>query len=273
MWAPDVYEGAPTPVTTFMATAVKVSGFVALMRVLAQSFPDAVFSWQAALGILAALTMVVGNLVALAQRSLKRMLAYSSVAHAGYILVGLRPGTPYGNASVWLYLAAYTLTTIVTFGILQHLGRSGERDVTLDRIAGLAEERPWTAFGLSIGMLSLLGFPGTFGFIGKWALLSASVADGERLLPVILVLTSVVSAGYYLPVIMSIYMRPSPAPGAHADVQATRSARITLVLATVAVILLGILPAGLPIGEGRWGNLIDYANGVAAALETRSVGQ
>jgi len=273
MWAPDVYEGAPTPVTTFMATAVKVSGFVALMRILAQSFPDAVLSWQAALGVLAAATMIIGNLVALAQRSLKRMLAYSSVAHAGYILVGLRPGTPYGNASVWLYLAAYTLTTIVTFGILQHLGRSGERDVTLDRIAGLAEERPWTAFGLSVGMLSLLGFPGTFGFIGKWALLSASVADGERLLPVVLVLTSVVSAGYYLPVIMSMYMRPSPAPGAHADVQATRGARITLVLATVAVLLLGILPAGIRVGEERWGDLIEYANGVAQTLETRFVGQ
>lgn len=273
MWAPDVYEGAPTPVTAFMATAVKVAGFIALMRVLTQAFPEAALSWQAALGILAAITMIVGNLVALAQRSIKRMLAYSSVAHAGYILVGLRPGTAYGNASVWLYLAAYTLTTILTFGILQHLGRSGERDVTLDRLAGLAEERPWTAFGLAVGMLSLLGFPGTFGFIGKWALLSASVADGERILPVVLVLTSVVSAGYYLPVIMSMYMRPSPAAGAHADVQATRGARITLVVATVAVLLLGILPAGVRAGGARWGNLIAYAQTVGKSLESRFIGQ
>ncbi|MBW8773372.1 MAG: NADH-quinone oxidoreductase subunit N, partial [Gemmatimonadetes bacterium] len=205
MWAPDVYEGAPTPITTFMATGVKVAGFLALVRVLMQSFPEAVAAWSAPIGILAAVTMILGNLVALSQRSLKRMLAYSSVAHAGYILIAVRPGTSYGVSAVWLYLAAYTLTSIVTFGVLQSLGRSGERDVTLDRIAGLAEERPWLAFAMTIGMLSLLGFPGTFGFMGKWWLLNASIADGERMLPVVLVLTSVVSAGYYMPVIMSMY--------------------------------------------------------------------
>jgi NADH-quinone oxidoreductase subunit N len=242
MWAPDVYEGAPTPVTTFMATGVKAAAFLAMVRVLMQSFPDATLAWSYPIGIIAAVTMVLGNLVALSQRSIKRMLAYSSVAHAGYILVGVRPGTAFGAGSVWLYLAAYTLTSIVTFGVLQSLGRSGQRDVTLDRVAGLAEERPWLAFAMTVGLLSLMGFPGTFGFIGKWSLLNASVADGERSLAVILVLTSLLSAGYYLPVIMSMYMRKSPGPGTYADVRLGRPAAIAVALATLAVLCFGVLP-------------------------------
>lgn len=256
MWAPDVYEGAPTPITTFMATGVKVAAFLTLVRVLSQSFPEAVATWSAPIGILAAVTMVLGNLVALSQRSLKRMLAYSSVAHAGYVLVAVRPGTVFGVAAVWLYLGAYTLTSIVTFGVLQSLGRSGERDVTLDRIAGLAEERPWLAFAMTVGMLSLLGFPGTFGFMGKWWILSASVADGERMLPVVLVLTSVVSAGYYMPVIMSMYMRKSPGPGTYADARLGRAGAMVVAVATVAVLVLGFWPTPL----------INYADRVADSL-------
>ena len=258
MWAPDVYEGAPTPITTFMATGVKVAAFLALVRVLIQSFPEAAVTWSPPIGILAAVTMILGNLVALSQRSLKRMLAYSSVAHAGYVLVAVRPGTPYGVAAVWLYLGAYTLTSIVTFGVLQSLGRSGERDVTLDRIAGLAEERPWLAFAMTVGMLSLLGFPGTFGFMGKWWILSASVADGERMLPVVLVLTSVVSAGYYMPVIMSMYMRKSPGAGTYADARLGRAGATVVAVAVIAVLLLGFWPAPL----------INYADRVADSLHT-----
>ena len=258
MWAPDVYEGAPTPVTTFMATGVKAAAFLAMVRVLLQCFPDATFAWSAPIGVLAAATMILGNLVALSQRSLKRMLAYSSVAHAGYILVGVRPGTPFGADAVWLYLAGYTLTSIVTFGILQALGRSGERDVTLDRVAGLAEERPGLAFAMTVGLLSLMGFPGTFGFIGKWSLLSASIADGERSLAVVLVLTSVVSAGYYLPVIMSMYMRKSPGAGAYADARLGRPAAVAVTIATAAVLLLGIVPT----------YIVRYADTVSTELQT-----
>ena len=123
--------------------------------------------------------MVVGNLVALAQRTLKRMLAYSSIAHAGYLLVAVWPGTRMAAGAVLLYLAAYVLTTLASFGFLAALGRDGERDVTYDDIAGLAVRRPWIALGLSICMLSLLGFPGTFGFIGKWYILSAVIAEGQ----------------------------------------------------------------------------------------------
>src|SRR6185295_8461869 len=211
MWAPDVYDGSPTPVTGFMATGVKAAAFAALVRVLLEAFPAAIGVWQPIVAGLAIASMVLGNLAALAQRSLKRMLAYSSVAHAGYLLTAVWPGTPAGAGSVLLYLLAYSLTTLAAFGFLSALGRGGERDVTYDDIAGLAASRPGVAFGLSVCMLSLLGFPGTIGFIGKWYILNAVVAQNHALLAVILVLTSVISAGYYLPVIMAMYMKPAPA--------------------------------------------------------------
>jgi NADH-quinone oxidoreductase subunit N len=177
-----------------MATGVKAAAFAALVRLLMEAFPSAGGLWQPVVAALAIASMAVGNLVALAQRSLKRMLAYSSIAHAGYMLVAVWAGTQPGAGAVLLYLLAYGLTTLASFGLLTALGRGGERDVTYDDIAGLAATRPAIAFGLSVCMLSLLGFPGTVGFIGKWYILTAAVAEGQMILPVILVLTSVLSA-------------------------------------------------------------------------------
>lgn len=244
MWAPDVYDGAPTTVTTFMATAVKVAAFIALVRVLVEAFPSASDLWRPAVATLAVLTMVFGNVVALVQRSLKRMLAYSAIAHAGYVLVAVHAQTVAGPGAVWLYLVAYSVTTVASFGFVAVLGRGGERDVTFDRIAGLASERPGIALGLAIAMLSLLGIPGTFGFIGKWSILMASVGEGSILLPVTLVLTSVVSAGYYLPVIMSMYMKPAPRAGAYAEVRTGWSMGIVLAVSVALIVVLGVLPAG-----------------------------
>ena len=138
MWAPDVYDGSPTPVTGFMATGVKAAAFAALVRVLMEAFPSAVSVWQPIVAALAIASMVLGNLVALTQRSLKRMLAYSSIAHAGYLLTAAWPGSPAGAGAVLLYLLAYSLTTLAAFGFLAALGRGGEREVTFDDIAGLA---------------------------------------------------------------------------------------------------------------------------------------
>jgi NADH-quinone oxidoreductase subunit N len=245
MWTPDVYEGAPTPITGFMATGVKAAAFVALARVLYSSFPQAVSQWQPLLWVLAVLTMVVGNLVALNQTSLKRLLAYSSVAHAGYLLVALWPGTPLGAASMLLYLVAYGVTTLAAFGLLAILGRGGERDLSLADINGLGTTRPALALGLAACMLSLLGFPGTIGFIGKWYILSAVIAEKQAVLPVVLVLTSLVSAGYYLPVIMAMYMRPPRVPLVHHDIRLPRPATVTLVVAVGAILLFGFWPTGL----------------------------
>ena len=245
MWAPDVYDGAPTPVTAFMATGVKAAAFAALVRVLLEAFPSALSLWQPVVAALAIASMVVGNLVALAQRSLKRMLAYSSIGHAGYLLVAVWTGTHAGAGAVLLYLLAYGLTTLASFGLLSAMGRGGERSVTNDDLAGLATTRPALAFGFGVCMLSLLGFPGTFGFIGKWYILSATVAEGQAILPVILVLSSVVSAGYYLPVIMAMYMKPAPAGDGAAAFRLAPTAAGAVAVAVAAVLLFGFWPSPL----------------------------
>ena len=245
MWAPDVYDGAPTPVTAFMATAVKAAGFFALARILIEAFPAALGQWQPVIAVLAIGSMVLGNLVALAQRSLKRMLAYSSIAHAGYLLVGIWPGSPIGLSAIVVYLTAYVITSLIAFGILSVLGRDGEREVTLDSMAGLGRQRPWLAFGLAVAMLSLLGMPGTLGFIGKWAILAAVVQESHYALAVVLVVTTLVSAGYYLPVIMAAYMRPPATDQAHQGAILPNSAGVVVAAAVILVLLFGVLPSGL----------------------------
>ena len=247
MWAPDVYDGAPTPVTGLMATGVKAAGFLALTRLLVVTYPAAAPLWQPALGILAILTMVAGNLMALAQRSVKRMLAYSSVAHAGYLLAAVWPGTRIGAASVQVYLLAYALTSLAAFGLLGALGRGGERDLTADDLAGLARTRPWTAAAFAVVLLSLLGFPGTFGFIGKWMILSSLVTSGQFLIPVVLVLASAVSAGYYLPVIMAMYMQP-PRDGAAAPATLPRPVGAVVAVIVAALLVLGVWPGSVLSG-------------------------
>jgi NADH-quinone oxidoreductase subunit N len=167
MWTPDVYDGAPTPVTAYMAAAVKAAAFGALVRVLLQGFGAIHPNWEQVIWWLAAITMLVGNLIALAQRSVKRMLAYSSIAHAGYLLTALVAGSVAGAAAFLFYLLFYTLMTVGAFAILALKGRGGERDVLIDDLAGLAEPHPWLALAMTVCMLSLLGFPGTAGFIGK----------------------------------------------------------------------------------------------------------
>jgi NADH-quinone oxidoreductase subunit N len=256
MWAPDVYDGSPTPVTGFMATGVKAAAFAALVRVLMETFPDAASTWQPIVAGLAIASMVLGNLVALAQRSLKRLLAYSSIAHAGYLLAAVWPGTPVGAGAVLLYLVAYSLTSLAAFGLLAALGRGGERDVTVDDIAGLASTRPAIAFGLTVCMLSLLGFPGTFGFIGKWYIISALVAEGQYPLPVIVVLTSVVSAGYYLPIVMAMYMKPAPSADRYSAVRLAPAAAGAIAVAVAAVLLLGVWPAGVLDLAGQSGRTL-----------------
>jgi NADH-quinone oxidoreductase subunit N len=241
MWAPDVYDGAPTPVTGFMATAVKAAAFAALARVLIEAFADTA-AWQGIVIGLSVVTMVVGNLIALAQRSLKRMLAYSSVAHAGYLLVAVAVGNAQGTAAVLFYLAAYGLTTVAAFALLAAKGRAGESEVQIDDLAGLSVDRPWLAFALAVCMLSLLGFPGTAGFIGKWYILVAVTAAGKAWLAAVLVLTSVVSAGYYLPVIMAMYMRPTPFAQAHAGVRFGRLGQVALAACIAALLYFGIRP-------------------------------
>ncbi|HTY07457.1 MAG TPA: NADH-quinone oxidoreductase subunit N [Gemmatimonadales bacterium] len=243
MWAPDVYDGAPTPVTGFMATGVKAAAFAALFRVVVEAL-GTTGGWPAVIAGLAVATMITGNLVALAQRSVKRMLAYSSIAHAGYLLVAVAAGGA-GSGAFIVYLVAYTLTTIAAFALLAAKGRAGESDVRIDDLAGLSASRPGLALALTVVMLSLLGFPGTAGFIGKWYIIAAALGTGHTLLAIVLVLTSVVSAGYYLPVVMAMYMKPAPRPDAHAGMTLDWVGRAALTASLIGILWFGIAPAGI----------------------------
>jgi NADH-quinone oxidoreductase subunit N len=269
MWAPDVYDGAPTPVTAFMATGVKAAAFAALFRVMIQGFAG-VAAWHDILWWLAVVTMIGGNLFALGQRSLKRMLAYSSVAHAGYLLVAVTTGTATGTSAFLVYVVAYTLMSLGAFAVLAAKGRSGESDVTIDDFAGLAGRRPWLAFALAVCMLSLLGFPGTAGFIGKWYILIAATSAGQNALAAILVLTSVVSAGYYLPVIMAMYMKPEPIEGAHVDVRLDRWGRTAVAAVVAGLLLFGVWPNWLFDLAKSAGTSVQPAATTAASPQTTS---
>jgi NADH-quinone oxidoreductase subunit N len=241
-WAPDVYEGAPTPVTAFMATGVKAAAFLALARLLAEAFPGYVELWRPVVAGLAIATMLVGNLVALAQQSIKRMLAYSAVAHAGYLMLPLWAHSDAGTAAVLVYLLAYSLATVAAFGILASIERAGARTVLISDLEGLYAVRPFASLGMTICMLSLLGFPGTFGFIGKWYLLSAPLAAGELWLPVIAMIASGISIGYYLPVVLAMTLKPTRTRQAHQTIRFPRPAKILVALCVLAILVLGVWP-------------------------------
>ena len=242
MWAPDVYDGAPTPITAYMAAAVKAAAFTALIRVLLHALGASDATWTEIILWLSVITMIVGNLIALAQTHLKRMLAYSSIGHAGYILAALASGSEQGAAAFLFYIFAYTLMTLGSFGILAAVGRRGERDVRIDDLSGLASRRPWMALAMTVFMLSLLGFPGTAGFIGKWLVLSAIVSSDQVVLAVLLVVASMVSAGFYLPVVMAMYMKPASSEDAHSGSRLIGAARWVVGIAAVLLLLLGVWP-------------------------------
>ncbi len=240
MWTPDAYQGAPTIVTGFMSTAVKAAAFAAFVRVFLTAFGPLSAHWAPLLGASAIATMVVGTVVGVAQTSVKRMLAYSSIAHGGYMLVGLIAATDTGQAAVLFYLLSYAVTNLGAFGILALLAsRSNEHDEVRD-FAGLWKSEPVLATLLTVFLLSLGGFPPTAGFIGKWYIFAAAVQQGHYALAIIGVLTSVISVYYYLRIIVMMYMSES----AHTEPVAKLSPTATAALAmsVAAVFYLGVYP-------------------------------
>lgn len=205
MWTPDAYQGAPTPVTAFMSVGAKAAGFAAFLRVFFTALPVAHELWGWAVAVLAALTMTLGNIAALRQLSLKRMLAYSSIAHAGYAAVGLVAGTGQGLSAVLFYLFAYTFMNIGAFAVVTAAERSGENDVMQGQLAGLADRQPLLAAATAVFMFSLAGVPPLAGFFGKFYVFSAAMAGGWGWLVVIGVVNSVISAFYYLRVTVEMY--------------------------------------------------------------------
>jgi NADH-quinone oxidoreductase subunit N len=245
MWAPDVYEGAPTPITAYMAAAVKAAAFASFFRLWLEGFPQLIATWHDPLWWLAVVTMVVGNLIALAQRNIKRLLAYSSIAHAGYILVAIVVGTALGSSAFMFYLFAYTLATLGAFAVIVAMGAAGEDKMGVEEYSGLFSIRPGMAVAMAVFMLALLGFPifGGIGFFAKWYVLQAALQAPapQTRLAVILVLTSLLSAGYYLYVVMVMFMKPR----ASTAVVPSRTPRWTgaVVWASAAIILaFGLFP-------------------------------
>ena len=244
MWAPDVYEGAPTPITAYMAAAVKAAAFAGFLRVWLEAFSGVTSSWHAQIWWLSVATMVVGNLIALSQKNIKRMLAYSSIAHAGYILVTIAVSTSAATGAFMFYLLAYTLATFGAFGVVSSLERHGSR-LEIEDYAGLWSVRPWLASAMAVFMLALLGFPvfGGIGFFAKyWIIQSALQApEPQAKLAIILVLTSVVSAGYYLYVVMVMFMRPR-AENAAPITASSGWTRSVIAIAAILILVLGVLP-------------------------------
>jgi len=241
-WAPDVYQGAPTPVTAFFASAPKVAGFAGILRVFLLSSSGYHGEWQMVFAVLAALTMTVGNLLALTQTNVKRMLAYSSVAHAGYVLVGLAAGVS-GVSSAVFYLLLYSLMSIGAFGALILHGDEKDERLSLNDFAGMGFRRPALGAGVALLLLSLAGFPPTAGFLSKLFLFREAYDAGLTWLVVIGVLNSVVSAFYYLGVVVKMYMTTEPRERAAANPLPALARG--LVVTALVVSLLGVCAGGI----------------------------
>jgi NADH-quinone oxidoreductase subunit N len=235
-WAPDVYEGAPTPIAGFLSTASKAAGFAVLMRVLLAVFPTDISIWAAIIAALSTATMTLGNTLALTQRNIKRMLAYSSIAHAGYALIGLVAVSNLGIASVVFYLVAYVITNLAAFGIVAAFGRVTGSD-EISAYAGLSRRSPWLALAMLVAFLSLSGMPPFGGFVVKFAVFAAAVQANQVWLAVIGVLNSIVGLYYYLTVLKVVYLDRSE--DEEKPLPVTRSYATALIVLTIGIILIG----------------------------------
>ena len=245
MWTPDVYQGAPTAVTAFMAAGAKIAGFAALLRVFSTAFSSISTDLTPIIWALSALTMIVGNLIAMSQTDIKRMLAYSSIAHAGYILMAF---VPYGNPDVapvsiaagLFYLVAYAVTNFGTWGVVIALEQKEGKGLAISDYAGLGKKYPALAAAMTVFMLSLIGFPPTLGLVGKFYLFRAVLSGGYLGLAIIGVLTSLISAYYYLRVVVTMYMQEG-------EPQVEREFWLGLTTAGTAVVtvVLSLMPSGL----------------------------
>jgi len=241
MWSPDVYQGAPTPITGFLCTAPKAAGFGALINLFMNAFPDVYPVWQNLFWILAALTMTVGNISALVQSNVKRMLAYSSVSHAGYLVLGVLVFNSDGISAVLFYLAVYSAMNLGAFSIISII-EGDDTGMTFRDYRGLAAKHPWLAIFMALFMLSLAGFPPTAGFIAKYGLLSAATAKGYIWLVIIAVVNTLLSAYYYLRLIVNMYMENED------DIVEPTYAGLNHVfigLLALMILLLGITPGFL----------------------------
>jgi NADH-quinone oxidoreductase subunit N len=240
MWAPDVYEGAPTPITAFMSVGPKAAGFAVLARVFLSGFGAVAIDWQLLLSVIAVLTMAVGNILALTQTNIKRMLAYSSIAHAGYMLLGIIPNNAEGTGAMMLYMLIYAFMNIGAFAIIILLKSKTSSGDELSDYEGLGKTHPVLGALMLIFMFSLTGIPPTAGFIGKFYLFVAVINAGYTWLAIVAVIFSAISAYFYLRIVVLMYMK-APTRAETLIPSATES--VTVFFAVAMVLLIGILPS------------------------------
>lgn len=237
MWSPDAYEGAPTPITAFMATAPKAAALAAFLRVFGTAFQGVAHEWIPALTYIAGASMILGNIAAVKQQSLKRLLAYSSIAHVGYMLLGVLSHDPVAGAqAVWLYMFTYLIMTIGAFAVVIHLQGKGEGE-RIEDFRGLGHRQPFLAFAMLVFLLSLAGIPPLIGFFGKFYLFKLAIEQGYTTLTVLALLTSAISAFYYLGVINQMYFKEGGEEGR----AALGGALQPIVMGACALVLVGIL--------------------------------
>ena len=246
IWAPDVYQGAPAPVSAFLSVGPKAAAFAILVRVFMTAFGPIAARWAPIVWVIALATMIVGNFAALQQNNIKRLLAYSSIAHAGYVLVAVAANSQIGSAAVMFYLAAYALTNFGAFAVVTHIARKGEKHVGIDDFAGLAQRQPAMAAMLTIFLLSLIGVPLTGGFFGKFYIFKAALDSHLVWLTVLGLLNSAVAAYYYLRILVVMYMREpaKSASGESVELLAPAGAALQFAVyaSAVGTLLLGIFP-------------------------------
>jgi len=243
-WTPDVYQGAPTPVVAWMAAGVKAAGFAALMRVFVLTFGTHVSDWRPAFQVVAAATVLVGAIVAVVQIDVKRMLAYSSIVHAGFILVGLQATTDRGNSSVLAYLAVYALLTVGSFGVVTVVGGTGDSSHGLDSYRGLGRRRPLLAGAFTVLLLGQAGIPFTGGFVVKLGVLAAAVDMGTYWLAGVAMLAAAVAAFVYLRVLVAMYLEEAPT-GSEVPGAVPVGALVVIIVSAATVLLAGFVPGPL----------------------------
>jgi len=241
MWVPDVYEGAPTSITGYMSTVSKAAAFAAFIRIFSANVPTIQVDLSRILWVLAVATMTLGNIVAIAQTNVKRMLAYSSIAHAGYVLVALTAADRAGYSSVLFYALAYTFMTIGAFGVVVLLRREGVEALEITFYSGMAKRHPLLALAMTIFMISLAGIPPTAGFFGKFYIFSAAVGAGYTGLAVIGVLNSLISVYFYMRIVFLMYMREE---SGQIEVCSSSAATVALAVCAAGTVAMGIFPSG-----------------------------
>jgi NADH-quinone oxidoreductase subunit N len=255
IWAPDVYQGAPTPVTAFLSAGPKAAAFAVFLRIFMTSFEPIGRSWEPLVWISALLSMTIGNFAALRQSNIKRMLAYSSIAHAGYVMVALTARSEIGTAAAMFYLAAYAFMNLGAFAVVSHLSGRGERYQAIEDFAGLGAKQPLTAAMLAIFLLSLIGVPLTGGFFGKFYIFKAALESHLVWLTVLGLLNSAVAAYYYLRILVMMYMR-EPSEATNKVEPLSIAFRLALIVPALGTLVLGIFPSWVLDFAGRSSSLL-----------------